>query len=92
MSRAHGQLASYYREATEQQHELHELKALSAAFDIKKMADSDEGWVDHHSIGLNMVAGILMEQHDWDPEDIHEFVEDLTDGHFSFAASEEEED
>jgi hypothetical protein len=38
-----------------------------------------------------MVAGVLIEQHDWEPEDVADFVDDLTEGHFSFNAFDEED-
>lgn len=79
-----------YVEATLGQHlELQELKALSAALDIKQLASSGEGWEDHHSIGLDMVANVLILQHDWEPDDVNEFIEELTDGVFSYGASED---
>lgn len=85
----------YYTQVQEQLMELQELKALDAAFEIKKLATNEIGethWPDHAAIGLNMVAGVLIEQHDWDPDDVHDFVEDLTSGYFNFQAVDDEDD
>lgn len=85
----------YYRAAYEQDSELTELKALSAALEIKGLAEAMNGWEDHHGIGLNMVAGVLVEQTDWESEDVDDFVERLTEGYFAFGGGhyfDEEED
>ena len=82
----------YYRATYEQQGELTELKALSAAFEIKHLADNMNGWEDHHGIGLNMVAGVLMEQTEWEPEDVDDFVDRLTEGFFNFGGLAEEDE
>ena len=74
----------YYESSMVQGPELQELKALSAALDIKELAKGQGGWSDHHGIGLDMVSGVLIEQHGWMPEDVQDFVEDLTDGYFAF--------
>jgi len=74
----------YYKASYEQQGELTELKALSAALEIKHLADNMDGWQDHHGIGLNMIAGVLMEQTEWEPEDVDDFVDRLTEGFFSY--------
>lgn len=96
MQRSHASLFQYYAETQLQAAEIHELKALSAAYDIKQMntdkLTGEVDWPDHAAVGLNMVAGVLIEQHDWDPEDVADFVDDLTEGYFSFNAVEEEEE
>jgi len=81
----------YHQAISEQGSALTELKALSAAFEIKEMAHSQNGWEDHHGIGLDMVAGVLMEQTEWEPNDIDDFVERLTEGFFSYGAAEDED-
>ena len=81
----------YYKAAFEQQGELTELKALSAAFEIKELAHNMDGWQDHHGIGLNMIAGVLMEQTEWEPEDVDDFVERLTEGFFAYGDGGEED-
>jgi hypothetical protein len=94
MEKAHPALFSFYQQAQEQQEELQELKALDAALEIKKLNTNEIGqthWPDHAAIGLQMVAGVLIEQHDWEPEDVADFVDDLTEGHFSFNAFDEED-
>lgn len=83
----HSELVDHYEAVAGQQLELSELKALDAAFEIKKMAsDDEEGWVPHHGIGLNMVADVLQQQHDWTPEDVNRFVQELTDETFSYGS------
>ena len=82
----------YYRAAYEQDSELTELKALSAALEIKGLAEAMNGWEDHHGIGLNMVAGVLVEQTDWESEDVDDFVERLTEGYFAFGGGFFDED
>ena len=82
----------YYEATMVQGPELQELKALSAALDIKAMAEGQGGWADHHGIGLDMVSGVLMEQHGWEPEDVQDFVDNLTDGYFAFGLNDGEED
>ena len=82
----------YYRAAYEQDSELTELKALSAALEIKGLAEAMNGWEDHHGIGLNMVAGVLVEQTDWESEDVDDFVERLTEGYFAFGGGLFDED
>ena len=77
----------YYEASMVQGPELQELKALSAALDIKELAKGQGGWADHHGIGLDMVSGVLIEQHGWMPADVQDFVEDLTDGYFAFGES-----
>lgn len=82
----------YYQASLEQGQALNELRALSAALEIKELAHLQGGWEDHHGIGLDMVSGVLMEQADWDPEDVHEFVERLSEGFFSFGSVDYDED
>ena len=95
MSLAHRELLSYYQQAQEQHDDLQELRALDAALEIKKMNTNEIGevhWPDHAAVGLNLVAGVLLEQHDWDPEDVADFVHELSDGHFSFNALDDEDE
>ena len=68
-----------------QKPELHELMVLSACYDLKKAARLSGGWSEDHGHGLDQIAHVLVTQHDWDPEDVGAFVEDLTEGHFMFA-------
>ena len=75
-----------------QQGELHELRALGVCFDMQHAAKLSGGWQDHHGTGLDQVANILVQQHDWDPEDVGMFVEQLTDGHFVFAHTDDDDD
>jgi hypothetical protein len=75
---------SYYEQVQCQADDLQELRALNGALAIKELADRAGGWEDHHGIGLNMVASVLIEQHDWDPQDVNDWVRDLTDGFFNF--------
>ena len=75
---------NYYEQVQLQQDDLQELKALNGALAIKDMAAANGGWEDHHGIGLNMVASVLIEQHGWDPAEVDEWVNHLTDGFFSF--------
>ena len=96
LARAHPALMAYYAQTQQQAAELHELKALSAAYEIKDI-NTDEitgetDWPDHAAIGLNMVAGVLIEQHGWDPEEVGEFVDDLSEGFFNFAQVDDEEE
>jgi len=81
---------NYYEQVQLQSEELQELKALNGALAIKELADNSGGWEDHHGIGLNMVASVLIEQHDWDPQDVNDWVRDLTDGYFNFGADDED--
>ena len=87
---------AYYAESLLQREELHELKALSAAFDIKDMhtdeLSGETDWPDHASVGLNMVASVLIEQHDWEPEEVGLFINDLSDGVFAFHSIDEYEE
>lgn len=96
MAKANPALHAYYAASMNQQLELHELRALSAAYDIKKMhtdeVTGETDWPDHAAVGLNMVAAVLIEQHDWEPEDVGLFIDDLSEGVFNFAATEMEED
>ena len=96
MRKANPSLHMYYAEAMLQQAELHELKALSAAYEIKSLHTDDvtgeTDWPDHAAVGLNMVAAVLIEQHDWEPEDVGLFIDDLSEGVFNFAATELEDD
>lgn len=89
---ANPELFNYYKQSLEQQNELQEIKALSAALDIKKMAEDGGGWVQHHGIGLDMVADVLVMQHGWDPDDVNDFVHELSGGYFNFGDEDEEED
>ena len=82
----------YHEQLSLQREELQELKALSAAYDIKDLAEHDGGWEDHHGIGLDMLAQVLVMQHGWEPEDVGQFVGELTEGFFDFAPSDEEDD
>ena len=81
----------YFEQVQLQQVELQELKALNGALAIKDLAKANGGWEDHHGIGLNMVAAVLIEQHDWDPADVDEWVHNLSDGFFSFGDYEDED-
>ncbi|QNJ25887.1 hypothetical protein SynSYN20_01560 [Synechococcus sp. SYN20] len=81
----------YYEAVMVQGPELQELKALDAALDIKELAKGQGGWANHHGIGLDMVSGVLIEQHGWDPEDVQDFVDDLTDGFFAFGDTDSDE-
>lgn len=85
----HQEAFNYHSAMSEQQGELSELKALSAALDIKSMAMNDEGWEDHHGIGLNMVASVLIGQHGWHPSEVHDWVQQLSDGYFAFGNANE---
>ena len=38
-----------------------------------------------------MVSGVLIEQHGWMPQDVQDFVEDLTDGYFAFGFDPDED-
>ena len=82
---ANPKLFEYHSSVGEQFQELQELKALNGALAIKDLARSDGGWEDHHGIGLNMVAAVLVEQHGWHPEDVNEWVDNLTDGFFNYS-------
>lgn len=87
MEKADPKLFNYYQQAQLQQEELQELKALDAALEIKKMNTNEVGethWPDHAAIGLNMVAATLVEHLGWDPADVTDFIDDLTEGHFAF--------
>lgn len=79
-------------QSMEQAEDLHELKALAAAFDLRDMAERQGGWEDHHGIALDMLADILINRHDWDPEDVALFIENLTDGVFALSKADDEED
>ena len=95
MKRAHAELFFYYQATRTQHDELKELKALDAALEIKKLATDADGkttWPDHAAIGLNMVAGVLIEHLEWEPEDVAAFVDDLTDGHFALGLADEDEE
>lgn len=83
---------AYYEACLVQGPELQELKALDAALDIKDLATAQGGWAGHHGIGLDMVAGVLIEQHGWNPEEVQDFVEELSEGYFAFGDILEEED
>lgn len=92
MKKANPELFNYYAESLAQQNELQEIKALSAALEIKKMASDGGGWVSHHAIGLDMVAEVLVLQHGWDEDDVNDFVLEISDGYFNFGDGYEEED
>lgn len=81
----------YYQACFEQGQGLTELKALSAALEIKDLSKAQGGWEDHHGIGLEMVSHVLMDQAEWEPEDVHDFVERLSEGFFSFGAVAEDD-
>ena len=81
----------YFQAVYEQNTGLTELKALSAALEIKEMSKAQGGWEDHHGIGLEMVSHVLMDQGEWEPEDVHDFVERLSEGFFSFGAVAEDD-
>jgi len=81
----------YIQASLEQKAELTEIKALSAALEIKGLAETMNGWEDHHGIGLEMVSGVLMDQCDWDPEDVNDWVERLSEGFFSYRAAEDDD-
>lgn len=74
-----------------QGNELHELKALSACYDMKRAANLAGGWSEQHGWGLDQIAHVLVTQHGWDPEDVGAFVEDLSEGHFMFATFDDDE-
>lgn len=78
--------------AIEQNVELHELKVLQAAYEMKRLARHAGGWQDHHGIGLDQIADVLVTQHDWEPEQVGDFVEALTEGHFVFAHGGDDDD
>lgn len=80
----------HIRASIEQQPELTEIKALSAAFEIKELAQQLNGWEDHHGIGLGMVGQVLIEQTDWEPEDVDDWVYRLSEGFFEYGEIEEE--
>lgn len=92
MKMANPELFNYYAESLAQQNELQEIKALSAALEIKKMASDGGGWVSHHAIGLDMVAEVLVLQHGWDEDDVNDFVHEISDGYFNFGDGYEDED
>lgn len=71
----------------QQNAELHELKALQAAYEMKRLARHAGGWQDHHGIGLDQIADVLVMEHDWELEEVGTFVEELTEGHFVIAHS-----
>ena len=77
--------------AIEQQVGLQELNVLNLCLEIKRAATLQGGWQDHHGVGLDQVAHILVQQHDWDPYDVGVFVEQLTDGHFVFASNDDDD-
>ena len=92
MRKANPALFEYYEQSMLQAGDLQELKALGAALDIKKMATDNGGWVDHHGIGLDMVADVRVMQHGWDPDDVSDFVEELSEGFFKFGDPDSDED
>lgn len=71
--------------------ELHELKVLGACYEMKRAAHLAGGWSEQHGYGLDQIAHVLVTQHGWDPEDVGDFVEDLTEGHFMFASFDDDE-
>ena len=81
----------YWQAVMEQGQALNELKALDAALEIKELANLQGGWEMHHGVGLDMVSEVLVEQSEWDPEDVHDFVERLSEGFFSFSEIDEDE-
>ena len=91
MRRADQKTFEYYEASMLQRNELQEIKALSAAMEIKDLAMNDGGWDDHHGIGLEMVAGVLVDQHGWFPEDVDEFIEELSEGFFKFGSVDDED-
>lgn len=78
--------------ALEQQWELNELQALRAAYQMKRAASLGNGWKDRHAEQLDAIAHVLVTNHDWDTDDVGTFVEDLTEGYFVFASSEDDDD
>lgn len=82
----HAELVTY------QQQELQELQALSACYELKRHARLIGGWHDKHGEQLDAVAAVLVLQHDWQPEEVGTFVEDLTEGHFMFAIHDHDDD
>ena len=82
----------YWAAVSEQGQSLNELRALDAALEIKELANLQGGWEMHHGIGLDMVSEVLVEQSDWHPDDVHDFVERLSEGFFSFSDIYDEED
>lgn len=80
----------YYEQTQQQGDDLQELKVLGAAVEIKESALAQGGWEDHHAIALGMIGNVLMQQHDWNPEEVDEWVTTLTDEHFSFTLSDDD--
>ena len=85
------ELSNYYEASIDQAMELQELKAIDAAYSIRDLAMKNDGWEDHHSIGLNMLSSVFMDQLDWHPEDVSDFVDRLTEGHFRLGSVEDED-
>lgn len=86
MRLAHREEFDYHKATLEQGTALTELKALSAALEIKELSNLQGGWDNHHGIGLDMVGQVLIEQTEWDPEDVHDFIARLSEDFFAFGA------
>lgn len=70
-------------EANEQKLELHvqhmELQLLSSASKVRDHANNSDGWTDHHTEAINAVGQALVEECDWDEEDVHTYLKSIVE-------------
>jgi hypothetical protein len=85
-------LYSHAEASLMQRPELHELTILKVCFELQKAAKLSGGWSEDHGYGLDRIAEVLVTEHDWEPEDVGSFVEDLTEGHFVFALNDDDDE
>lgn len=71
---------------------LAEMAILRHCLQMKKAVQHEGGWQHHHAASLDKVAFMLVNYHDWDPEDVGEFVEELTEGTFILAGGDQDDE
>lgn len=92
LEKANEEMFSHAASVHEQAAELHELKALDAALRMKRAARLCGQWQDRHGAQLNGIAQVLIVQHGWDPDEVGDFVQELTDGFFNYGRGFDESD
>lgn len=92
MRLANPEMFNHAQVALGQAQELSELRVLAAAYQLKSQARQDGGWKTRHGEPLDMIANALVQVHDWEPEDVGNFVEALTEGEFVYAGGDDDDD
>lgn len=92
MKQAAPALYEHAEQVLGQRDELQELRVLQAFYELQAMATRGGGWKDRHGPPLDQIANALIEQCGWDPDEVGEFVEELTEGHFAYSLAGDDED